>query len=183
MTETASETGTRRPAGGPRNRRPLPALVFLLVLALAALAVWWNVLGDERARKEAQAAACSSAENAPEALDPATVTLRVLNASDVGGRAGEVAAQLQSLGFVVQEIANDQSDHEVTGVGELRYGPAGGGVADYVQLYLPQATERRDTRATTVVDVVLGPDYAGLASAEDVAAALAPAENAEAASC
>ncbi|MGY1856844.1 LytR C-terminal domain-containing protein [Modestobacter sp. SYSU DS0290] len=175
MSEPGSDSTQRPP--GTRGRRPLPALVFLLVLALAALAVWWNVLGDERDREEARAAACSSADAVPTELDPATVTLRVFNATDIGGRAGEVATQLQSIGFVVEEIANDPTDNEVTGVGELRYGKAGREAADYVQLYLPQATERRDTRSTALVDVVIGPDYAGLASAEEVAAALAPAED------
>ena len=51
-----SETAERRPPGA-RRRRPLPALVLLLALALAALFVWWNVLSDEHARDEAQAAA------------------------------------------------------------------------------------------------------------------------------
>jgi hypothetical protein len=173
-----SETTERRPAG-VRRRRPLPGLIFLLVLALAALFVWWNVLTDESAREEAQAAACSSASAAPEALDPSTVTLRVLNASDQAGRAAEVATALQSRGFVVEEIANDPSDNEVTGVGEFRFGPRGKGAADYVRLYLPGATDRSDTRATAVVDLVIGPDFAGLASEDEVAAALAPIVSAE----
>ena len=176
-----SENGAgseRRPAGA-RRRRPLPGVVFLLVLALAALAVWWNVISDERSRAEAQAAACSIASAAPPALDPATVTLRVYNATDVAGRANEVATTLQSRGFVVEEIANDPEDHEVTGVGELRYGTNGAESASFVRLQLPQATDRRDSRADPVVDLVIGPDFAGLATQEDVAAALSPAASAE----
>ena len=173
-----SEITERRPAG-VRRRRPLPALIFLLVLALAALFVWWNVLTDETTRQEAQAAACSSASAAPQALDPSTITLRVLNASDQAGRAAEVATTLESRGFVVSEIANDPSDNAVTGVGEFRFGPRGKGAADYLGLFLPGATERSDTRATDVVDLVLGPDFAGLATADQVSAALAPIESAE----
>jgi hypothetical protein len=173
-----SETTERRPAG-VRRRRPLPALIFLLVLALAALFVWWNVLTDESARQEAQAAACSSASAAPQALDPSTVTLRVLNAGDQAGKAGEVTETLTSRGFVVSETANDPTDNEVTGVGELRFGPRGKGAADYLGLFLPGATERSDTRATDVVDLVIGPDFAGLATEQQVSAALAPIESAE----
>jgi hypothetical protein len=168
-----SETAERRPAGA-RRRRPLPALIFLLVLALAALVVWWNVLSDESARDEAQAAACSSASAAPTSLDPATITLRVLNASEQAGKAAEVATTLESRGFIVSERANDDSGNEVPGVGELRFGPRGKSTADFMQLYLPGATLRPDTRATAVVDVVLGPDFAGLATQDQVAAALAP---------
>jgi hypothetical protein len=173
-----SETAERRPAG-VRRRRPLPALIFLLVLALGALVVWWNVLTDERTRNEAQAAACSIASAAPPSLDPSTVTLRVYNASDQAGKAGEVATTLQSRGFVVEEIANDPTDNQVTGVGELRFGKPGAEAARYVKLFLPGATDREDTRPTSVVDLVIGPEFTGLASPEDVAAALSPIASAQ----
>jgi LytR cell envelope-related transcriptional attenuator len=181
VTETASETAERRAPGARRSRRPLPALIFLLVLALAALAVWWNVLGDERRAEQAEAAACSSAENAPTEVDPTTVVLRVLNDSDLGGKASEVAAQLQAVGFTVEEIGNDLSEIETAGVGELRFGPRGQEIADYLRLYLPGATDRPDSRADAKVDLVIGPAFTGLASSEAVAAALAPAESAAAA--
>jgi hypothetical protein len=177
VSQTSESTG-RRPAG-PRRRRPLPALALLLVLALLALGVWWNVLSKERARDEAQAAACSIASEAPAKLDPSTVTLRVYNASDQAGRAGEVATTLQSRGFVVQEVANDPAGIQVTGVGELRFGKLGRGAADYVRLYLPGATDREDSRATDVVDLVIGPDFNGLATEDQVAAALSPIASAE----
>ena len=175
-----SETTERRPAG-TRRRRPLPGLIFLLVLALAALGVWWNVLDDEKARDQAQAAACSSASAAPQALDPATITLRVLNASDQAGKASEVATTLESRGFVVQEIANDPSDNQVTGVGEFRFGPRGKGAAAFMRLLLPGATDRPDTRATDVVDLVIGPEFKELATQDQVAAALSPIASAQAA--
>lgn len=168
-----SETTERRPAGPPR-RRPVPALIFLLVLALAAMVVWWNVLKDEHARDEAKAAACSLASEAPPSLDPSTVTVRVFNASNQAGRAGEVSTTLASRGFVVSETANDPTGIEVTGVGEVRYGPRGAAAAKYLKLYLPGATDRGDTRATDVVDLVLGPDFGGLATQDQVDAALAP---------
>jgi hypothetical protein len=173
-----SETTERRPAG-VRRRRPLPGLIFLLVLALGALGVWWNVLSDEHARDEAQAAACSIASAAPPSLDPSTVTLRVFNASDQSGKANEVASTLQGLGFVVSEIANDPTDNQVTGVGELRFGAPGAEAASYVKLFLPGATDRQDTRPTSLVDLVIGPEFTGLATAEDVAAALSPIASAE----
>jgi len=172
-----SETAERRPPGS--RRRPLPALIFLLVLALAALFVWWNVLGDEHARNEAQAAACSSASEVPEPLDPATVTLNVYNASDKVGAAGQVRTTLESRGFVVTEAANDPTDNEVEGVGELRYGSAGSAAAAFMRLYLPGATDRRDTRATGTVDLVIGPDFTELATQEQVDAALAESASAQ----
>jgi LytR cell envelope-related transcriptional attenuator len=169
-----SEIADRRPSGA-RRRRPLPGLIFLLVLALGALFVWWNVLSDEHARDEAQAAACSSATAVPDALDPASITLRVLNATDVAGQAGVVAQTMTSRGFTVSETANDPTDNKVTGVGELRFGPRGKKAAAFLALYLPGATNRADTRATDVVDLVIGPDFKALATQEQVDAALNPA--------
>lgn len=103
----ATETPPVRPR---KDRRLIPPLVFLLVLALAALGVWWKVLSDASAREEAADAACATAEAAPPSLDPSTVAVRVFNATDTAGLAQTVAAELQQRGFVVEEIANDSSD-------------------------------------------------------------------------
>ena len=160
----------------------MPALIFLLVLALAALGVWWNVLHHDRTAEQAQAAACTSASQAPPSLETSTVTLRVFNAGEESGKAGEVAAELQARGFLVEEIANDpHPEFGVTGVGELRFGPGNQRTADFVRLFLPGATDRPDTRATSIVDVVVGPDFSQLASAEQIADAVASAASAEAA--
>jgi hypothetical protein len=171
----------RPPVRARSGRRPLPPLIFLLVLALAAVGVWWKVMqqhGDELA---AQARACATAEAAAPSLDPTTVTLRVFNASDKAGKAQEIAADLQKRGFTVSEIANDSSGREVTGVGEIRYGARGKQVAAFVKVYLPDATEYPDTRATSVVDLVIGPNFPGLTPPDKVAVSLAPAAKAAAA--
>ena len=160
----------------------MPALIFLLVLALAALGVWWNVLRQDAAMQQAQAAACTSAAEAPPSLDPTTVTLRVFNATTTAGLANTAAEALQARGFAVAEIGNDPfPDLEVTGVGELRYGRRGAETAEFVRLFLPGVGDRPDTRATAIVDVVLGPEFQQLASAEEIAATLAPAASASAA--
>ena len=173
---------TERPPVRPRSgRRPLPPLIFLLVLAVAAAAVWWYVIRQEKQQEEEQQAACQTVAEAPPSLDPATVNLRVLNATDTAGLAQTVAAALEARGFVVDEIANDSSGREVTGVGELRHGPRGTDASKYVRLLLPGAGDYLDTRATAQVDVVVGPEFATLATPEEVAAALAPVEDAAAA--
>jgi hypothetical protein len=172
---------TERPPVRPRSgRRPLPPLIFLLVLAVAAVAVWWYVIRQEEQHSAEQAAACSSVAAAPPSLDPSTVTLRVFNATDTAGLAQQVAASLQERGFTVGEIANDSSGREVTGVGELRHGARGAETAAFVRLFVPGAGDYPDTRADDTVDVVIGPEFSTLASADDVAKALAPAEDAAA---
>ncbi|HYO35167.1 MAG TPA: LytR C-terminal domain-containing protein [Geodermatophilus sp.] len=176
-----STTTDSPPARPRRDRRPVGPLVFLLVLALAALGVWWKVLADEGARAEADEAACATAAEAPPSLDPSTVSIRVFNATDRAGLANEVAAALQQRGFVVDEIANDPSDRQVTGTGEVRHGPRGGDAARFVALFLPGAGSFQDTRADARVDLVVGPDFTELATPEQVAATLSPIASAEAA--
>ena len=174
---------TERPPVRPRSgRRPLPPLIFLLVLALAALGVWWNVLRQEKQEVAEEAEACASVSEAapPTGLDPAAINLRVFNATDTAGLAQTVATALQERGFVIDEVANDSSGREVTGVGELRHGPRGADSAEYVRLFVPGSGDYLDTRATAQVDVVVGPEFSTLASADEVAAALAPATSAAA---
>lgn len=175
-----SEPSDRPPVRARSSRRPIPALIVLLVLALVALGVWWNVLRADHAQNQAQAAACSYASAAP-SLDPATVTVRVFNATATAGLATTVAAALKDRGFVVTEVGNDpHAEITVTGVGQLRFGARGAEAAHFVRLYVPGVTDRPDTRATAVVDVVLGPDFKEVASADQVAATLSPLASAAA---
>ncbi len=176
-----STTTDSPPARPRRDRRPVGPLVFLLVLALAALGVWWKVLADEGSRAEADEAACATAAEAPPSLDPGTVSVRVFNATDRAGLANEVAAQLQERGFVVDEIANDSSDREVTGAGEVRHGPRGSEAARFLALFLPGAGSFQDTRADARVYLVVGPDFNGLTPPDQVASTLSPIASAEAA--
>lgn len=166
------------------GRRPLPPLIFLLVLALVALGVWWNVFRQDAELQAERDAACETAEAAPPALDPATVSVRVFNASDQGGLAQSVADDLGARGFTIAEVANDRSGREVTGVGEVRHGPSGKSTAAFLALYLPGAGFWQDTRATQQVDIVLGPEFVigeSLAPDDAVNAALGEAEDAAAA--
>jgi hypothetical protein len=175
---SATQQRTERPPVRARSgRRPIPPLVFLLVLALTALGVWWNVLRTDAERRATQEAACTSAAAAPPSLDPTTISVRVFNATDRAGEAQRVAQQLQQRGFLIDEIANDQSDREVTGVGEVRHGRPGRDNARYLALYASGATTYEDTRATAQVDLVIGPEFAELSSAEEIEDALVPAED------
>jgi hypothetical protein len=174
----------RPPVRARSGRRPIPPLIFLIVLAIGAGAVWWNVFRQDEARSEDQAAACATAQSAPPSLDPATVSVRVLNATDQGGIAQAVAGELQTRGFVIAEIGNDDTDREVTGPGEVRHGARGADAALFVALLLPGAGNYPDTRATETVDLVLGPDFVwptSLATPDQVAAALSTATSAAAA--
>ena len=183
-TQRPSQRTDRPPVRARSGRRPIPPLIFLLVLALAAAGVWWNVMRQHEAQSADKAEACATAREAPPSLDPTTLSVRVLNATDRGGLAQQVAGELQRRGFTVAEIANDDTDREVTGPGEIRHGPRGNDVAAYVALLLPGAGDYPDTRATAQVDLVIGPEFewpTSLATPEQVAAALSTATSAAAA--
>lgn len=173
MTQGLDRTG--RPTVRARSgRRPVPPLIFLLVLAVAALLVWWNVLRTDGGTQNASSATCTGSTAAPPSMDPKKVHLRVLNSTDQQGLAQEVADELKARGFVVDEVGNDSTGRKVSGVGEIRHGPRGTSTAAYVRLYLPGAGDYTDTRATSQVDVVIGPGFDKLATAEEVAAGLSP---------
>ena len=162
----------RPPVRARSGRRPLPPLIFLLVLALAALVVWIDVLHTDSARQAHHAAACASASAAPPSMNPKELSVRVFNATDRGGEANKVAQALKDRGFTVAEVSNDSSGRKVTGVGEVRHGPRGRDAASYLGAYLPGAGDYEDTRATAQVDLVIGPDFQKLATQEQVAAAI-----------
>jgi hypothetical protein len=174
----------RPPVRARSGRRPIPPLIFLLVLALGAAGVWWNVLRQHEAQSADKAEACATAQQAAPSLDPTTLSVRVLNATDQGGIAQQVAGELQARGFTIAEIGNDDTDRAVTGPGEVRHGPRGTDAARFVALVLPGAGAYPDTRATEQVDLVLGPEFVwpdSLATPEEVAAALSTATSAAAA--
>ena len=172
----------RPPVRARSGRRPLPPIIFLVVLALAVAVVWVQVARQAAARDAHRAAACASAKAAPPSLNPKSLSVRVLNATDRKGEATRVATALKGLGFQVTAVDNDRSGRKVTGVGEVRHGPRGKSAALYIATYLPGAGDFTDTRATTVVDLVVGPEYSKLATKEQVAAALS-ASTAAASSC
>ena len=95
---------TDRPPVRPRSgRRPLPPLIFLLVLAIAAVAVWWYVIRQDEQHVAAQRAACSTVSAAPPSLQPASITLRVYNATDKAGLATTVAQDFPDRRVLVVE--------------------------------------------------------------------------------
>jgi hypothetical protein len=176
-------TTDRPPVRARSGRRPLPPLIFLLVLAVAALGVWWYVLHQNGADQAARDAACASAAAAPPSLQPSTLTVRVYNNTDQQGLAQTVAKDLQARGFTVSDIGNDPTGRKLTGVGEIRFGARGRSAASFLRVYLPGAASYQDTRATATVDLVIGPQFKQLATPDQVATALKPGAEAAAATC
>jgi len=157
-------------------------LIFLLVLALFALGVWWKVLQRDEERLAAVPDPCAVLSAPAVSADPAAIQIRVYNASDIEGLAAQVRTELVGRGLQVTEIANDPTDRDVQGVGEIRFGPRGRSQAALVAANFPGLLSVLDIRSNAVVDVALGPGYAGMVPPEQVPAALASAQSAAATS-
>lgn len=173
--------GVRRGAAPRyRKRRPLPALVFLAVLAVAAGLVWIQVL-DSAQRERADARSCPAAtvpSGVPEgdgpgagevlpanALDETAATpaksalVRVLNASGQNRQATAVTEALRELGFSrLAEPANDELYPQggLACHGQIRFGPKGVAAARTLSLLVPCAELVRDERQDATVDLAVG---------------------------
>lgn len=164
-------------------RRPVPAIVFLLVLSLLAAIVWWRVLhrASEASTPKSNKSCSTSAANKPVALPtPKTVSLTVLNGNGKSGLAATISNQLKARGFRIAKYGNDDP---VAGVAEIRYTTKFATAATVVKAYLPGATLIPLDGTTAGVTVSLGAKFAALASAAAVKKALITASKAPAPTC
>ena len=152
----------RRPPSQPkRGRRAWPMAIFIVVFAIAAIAVWWRVITHDD-HKPKHSASCSSSQSALTAHD---VQVRVYNATTREGLAASVSKQLTGRGLDVIATANDPTSRKVTGVAEIRYGSTGSAEAKLLEAAVPGATMVKDRRTDATVDVALGPRFRALAPA------------------
>ncbi|MFD1150652.1 envelope integrity protein Cei [Saccharothrix hoggarensis] len=171
-----------------RKRRPLPALVLFLVLAVTAVVVWNRVLSDagdvDAAIKcnppggvpSPVSGAPAPAEQPPalgtvlehDALDrtdpvPAgDVQFRVFNASTQRNQARFVATTLAELGMKqAAEPGNDPvyPAQDMACRGQIRFGAPGAGAARTLSLIEPCLELVRDERQDATVDVAIGQKF------------------------
>jgi LytR cell envelope-related transcriptional attenuator len=153
------------------TRRPLPALVFLLVLALLTAIVWWRVIH----RASSEATPTPSPSCSPTAITvvpaPGAVTLHILNGTTRNGLAASVRASLAKDGFIVADIGND--DVPLASVAEIRFGPSGRAAARLVAYYVPGATLIGSARTDNQVEISLGAKFKALATTATATKAMA----------
>lgn len=169
-----------------RKRRPLPALVLFLVLAVTAVVVWNRVLAD--AGDVDAAIKCNTPGPAPsvasaapagpqpalgsvlehEALDRTEpvpvgeVQFRVFNASTQRNQARFVATTLVELGLKqAAEPGNDPvyPAQDMACRGQIRFGAPGAGAARTLSLIEPCLELVRDERQDATVDVAIGQKF------------------------
>ena len=163
-------------AASPQRRKPLPALVFLLALAMLTGVVWWRVLHRDTTPTTVNPTPTISCPGRPTSLPkPAAVNVTVYNATTQNGLAGTVSDQLRGEGF---KVADPQtSSTQLATVGEVRYGPSGKAAAILVQLYAPGTQLKQVSRQDAGVDLYLGAQFKKLASAKAVSEAQSKAAN------
>ncbi|OBH55464.1 envelope integrity protein Cei [Mycobacterium sp. E2479] len=175
-----------------RRRNPRPAIVAVVVLAVATAVIWTIAL--TRPARVHEAAVCNpppeSAGSAPAQLGEqvsrsammdvtpaklADTKVRVLNASGRGGQAPDVAGAMKDLGFAQPTAANDPlyAGTRLTCQGQIRFGTAGQATAAAVWLVAPCTELFNDNRADDSVDLSLGTDFSALAHNDDIDAVLA----------
>lgn len=89
-----------------------------------------------------------------------TVTVNVYNASNVEGKAGQIAQELKKRGFVVKDVSNAVTEYSAPAV--IVSGPNGLAAAFNLQRNLPGTDYVQDERADTTVDVILTGTFNGL---------------------
>lgn len=170
-----------------RRRRPLRALILLMILGAVTAVVWTRVLGQV----SPEAAACpqpartappySGEVLAPTALEgvapapPQLAPIRVLNGGGMRGQATIVTARLVELGFErVAEPANDplHPDFELNCHGQIRFGAQGKAAARTLGLVVPCAELVRDVRNDNTVDLALGSEFKALRPTDEARAVL-----------
>ncbi len=171
-------------------RRPIPAIVFILLLSLVSGLVWWRVLHRDPAQGTTTGATAGSSSTAsatktpprcvtvtgrpPVWPAPKSVTVRVLNATNRSGLAGSVTKAMKKRGFKAVKPGDDAASADT----EVRYGPGGASAARLVQLYLPgsrlvSSTVKSSVAKSGVVVVSLGTSYKALATSAQVTKAKA----------
>lgn len=163
-------------------RRPLPALIALLALAVLTALVWWRVLNRHSDDKHTASPTCSTSASAPPTgktlPKPSSVTVLVLNGTYKAkkarsGIAGKVRTTLTKDGFKSPDQAADDHAKKVTGIAEIRYGAKGKDGAELLAYYFPKAKLVATAAKSATVTVSLGSKYKSVAKTSAVTKALA----------
>jgi LCP family protein required for cell wall assembly len=135
----------------------------VLVDEASAAPLWKSIASDTPWIKPKKSAddSTSTTKTPDITVQPAEISVRVLNGSGIAGRAAEVAAALEAQGFTVVEIGDADSSAYTTS--EIRHDAASAEAARTVLAALPGATTVADD-ATTTITIILGTTYAAVES-------------------
>lgn len=170
-------TAEQRPARRPGGRRPIPPLIFLLVLAILALGVWWKVIHKDE-KTTGTGAACSSSAS-PEVVSKlstlSAIKIHVQNGSGQSGLAAAIGTELTGRGFTVLDVGNAPGSEDVTTAGQIQFGSKGAYAAAVLSHEMVGfELVSLKTVADDTVTVVAGQAYQGMADPEQAAASIKP---------
>jgi hypothetical protein len=176
-----------------RRRKPIPAIVIVVLLGLTVVIVWTKVIAKASDVNTAVACAPSSAQPAAgqpkpkpgtplpyDALDKiapepaADFKVQVVNGSTQGGAATQASNQLTQAGFQVVKPAADPlyPKHDMTCRGQIRFGANGESAARTVSLLAPCTQLVRDNRQDNTVDLAIGKNFTGVTASTQAQQAL-----------
>ncbi|MHA3702745.1 LytR C-terminal domain-containing protein [Jatrophihabitans sp. YIM 134969] len=146
----------------------MPALIFLLALAVLAVVVWVRV-----ADRDSAADVAGGCGSAPQLPANAAVTVTVLNGVGTDGLAGQALDAFGKAGFGKGNVGDADP---LAGIATVTSGPNGTAGALLVHYYLTGSTVTVDTREDTSVTVTIGARYRGLATAAQAKQAMIAAQ-------
>jgi LytR cell envelope-related transcriptional attenuator len=163
------------------TRRPLPALVFLLVLSVLTAIVWWRVLHRPDASSStastppstAAPLTCTPGGKAVRLPAPSAVTVVVLNGANREQLATQVTAQLKARGF--RTGTPDNAPSTLSGTAEIQFSTASRAGATLLSYYVPGARLVAGNSTGSTITLVLGTGYKALAAQATVNQAVAKA--------
>jgi hypothetical protein len=165
-----SDPPDKLPAMPARSaRRPVPALVFLLALAVLAVVVWVRV-ADRDSSADVGATNCAQAPQLPA---NSAVTVTVLNGNGATGLASQVLDAFAAYGFAKGNVGDADP---LPGYATVTSGPNATAAALLVSLYLPESTVTQDTREDSTVTVTVGQKFISLSTLDQVKAAMVKAQ-------
>ncbi len=147
------------------------ALVVIGVLAVAAIVfVVVALVRDSQGEVVADGGCPEGAPLANVTLprDPKDVKIKVLNGTSTAGLAEKVSTDFKNRGFSMQKPAESRSKFDRIAI--IRYGPQAVGDAQLLKAYFlgKAKPEYNPKRADDIVEIVVGADYAQLATSTEV---------------
>lgn len=154
-----------------RNYRHVRTAITLLILA--GFVVWagfraWNEVSldlddDDDPLAEVLPDPTCAAVAPTEAPAPEEIGLNVYNATETNGLAQQVAGTMRERGFAILDVANDPTTRTVVHVAEIRASTREQPGVELVIAHFPGAVFFGDERSDESIDLVLGPEFAGVA--------------------
>lgn len=161
---STTTTSTWRHRRQVRQRVTL-ALAVLLVLGvgLGAAGIYSGVIGGSPSGTVSSATpTCATTAPTAAPIDPRRVTVNVYNSTKRAGLATKVAAALRQRTFMIGKVANASRKTKVTKSASIRYGAKGSGGAKLVAAQIPGSELVADSRASSIVDLVVGTGFTAM---------------------